>query len=91
MTTQQAAAISNTSSIKAALESLRQPDAHNQGLIDCSSMLNLSKETLEQHLISWLWQAEDTPAYVGGELLYAIELGKIEEKLVLEGLIYNDE
>jgi NDP-sugar pyrophosphorylase family protein len=92
MTIQQAAVeSSNTSSIKAVLESMRKSDVHNQALVGCSSMLNLSKETLEFHLQQWLWQEEDAPEYTGGELLYVIELGKIEEALVMEGLIYNDQ
>ena len=76
--------------IKSALDSLRDPTVHNQALVDCNSLLNLSPATLENHLISWLWQEEDAAAYVGGELLYAIELGKVEEHLVSKGLIYND-
>ena len=80
----------SVSSIKAALDSLRDQTVHNQALVDCNSLLNLSPATLENHLISWLWQEEDAAAYVGGELLYAIELGKVEECLVSKGLIYND-
>ncbi len=80
----------NTQEIKNAIESLRNPNVYSQALVDCSSMINLSKETLEFHLQQWLWQEEDAPEYTGGELLYVIELGQIEEKLVLEGLIYND-
>ena len=80
----------NNQEIMNALESLHNPNVYNQALTDCKSMLNLSKETLEEHLLSWLWVSEDTPAYEGGELEYVIQLGHIEEKLVEESLIYND-
>lgn len=79
----------NVSNIKSALESLNDPLVHNQALIDCRNLLNLSKATLEEHLLSWLWVAEGVPAYEGGELLYSIELGAIEEHLVEQGLIYE--
>jgi hypothetical protein len=76
--------------IKQALETLHNPNVYNQALVDCRNLLNLSKKTLEEHLLSWLWVSEDTPAYEGGELDYVIQLGVIEEKLVEESLIYND-
>lgn len=74
--------------IKQALESLYDPLVHNQALIDCGNLLNLSKEELEAHFQSWLWLPNGTPDYKGGELLYSIELGAIEEHLVDQGLIY---
>lgn len=80
----------NVSTIKAAIDSLRNPEVHNQAIVDCCNLLNLSLATMEQHLVSWLWQSEDAPAYEGADLFYAIELGKVEEHLVKEGLIYND-
>jgi len=79
----------NNQELKAALESLNDPLVHNQALIDCRNLLNLSKATLEEHLLSWLWVAEGAPAYEGGELMYSIELGAIEEHLVDQGLIYK--
>jgi hypothetical protein len=80
----------NNEEIKSALESLNDPLVHNQALIDCRNLLNLSKATLEEHLLSWLWVAEGVPAYEGGELLYSIELGRIEEHLVMNSLVYTD-
>lgn len=76
--------------IKAALESLNDPLIYNQALIDCRNALNLSKETLEEHFLSWLWVGEDTPPYQGSDLTYALQLGEIEEELILQGLIYTE-
>lgn len=80
----------NVEEIKSALESLNNPDVHNQALVVCRDLLNLSKATLEEHLLSWLWTDLDTPDYVGSELDYAIQLGAIEEHLIANSLIYNE-
>lgn len=79
----------NVSVIKAALESLNDPKVHNQALIDSRNLLNLSLDTLLNHFQQWLWVDADAPTPVGGELLYVIELGRIEEHLCEQGLIYG--
>lgn len=76
--------------IKKALESLRNPTEYNQALIDCSSALNLSVDTMINHFQQWLWVDANAPAHEGPELFYAIQLGKIEEFLTEKGLIYNE-
>ena len=76
--------------IKAALESLRNPTVYNQALVDCSSALNLSKATLENHFLGWLWLPEGEAYKTGVDEAYAIQLGFIEEHLVEKALIYND-
>lgn len=78
----------NAKEIKNALESLHNPDVHNQALIDCKSMLNLSVDTLLTHFLIWLWVEEGSPEYTGGEFDYSLELGAIEEYLIEQGLIY---
>lgn len=76
--------------IKAALESLRNPTVYNQALCDCTNALNLSKATLEQHFVSWLWLPEGEKYKNGVDEAYAIQLGTIEEALVFQGLIYEE-
>ncbi len=80
---------SEISSIKAALESLHNPEVYNQALIDSRSALNLSKATLENHFHQWLWLSEGEDYKNGVDKAYAIQLGVVEEALVLKGLIYN--
>lgn len=75
--------------IKAALETLNDPLVHNQSLIDCRNLLNLSLDTLLNHFQIWLWKPDGEAYADGGAEAYAIELGKIEEALVLKGLIYD--
>lgn len=75
--------------IKAALESLNDPLVHNQALIDSRNLLNLSLETLLQHFQQWLWLDDDVEYKDKSDKAYAIQLGRIEEALVLKGLIYN--
>lgn len=79
-----------TTEVKAALESLNDPLIYNQALIDCRNLLNLSLDTLLAHFQSWLWFPDDEePDYDAGERAYCLELGKIEEHLCIQGLIYN--
>jgi hypothetical protein len=77
-------------SLRAALEALHNPAVYNQAWVDCSNLLNLSKESLEQHFLSWLWVDEGTPAYEGTDLAYAVKLGEIEESLIIQGFLYED-
>lgn len=88
--TQESNAIQNdVHDIKNAIESLRDPLVYNQALTDCLSLLNLSLDTLLAHFQQWLWK-EDGEAYTdGGEEAYAIQLSRIEEHLVIQGLIYD--
>lgn len=79
-----------TTEVKAALESLNDPLIYNQALIDCRNALNLSKATLENHFQQWLWLEEGEEYKNGVDEAYAIQLGAIEEALVLAGLVYND-
>lgn len=81
----------NDKEIKNALESLHNPDVHNQALIDCKSLLNLSKETLENHFQQWLWVEAEKEAYTGADLFYYLQLAPIEEYLIKQGLIYDFE
>ena len=75
--------------IKAALESLNNPLVHNQSLVDCRNLLNLSLPTLLQHFQQWLWLNEGVEYKDKSDEAYAIQLGHIEEFLVLKGLIYD--
>lgn len=81
----------NNQEIRQALESMHDPLVYNQAWVDCSNLLNLSKETLEEHFISWLWVDETTPPYQGSDFTYALQLGEIEEELIIQGLIYTEE
>jgi hypothetical protein len=78
-----------TNDIKEALESLNNPLTHNQALIDCRNLLNLSLETLLQHFQQWLWLDEGVEYKDKSDEAYATQLGYIEEALVLKGLIYD--
>jgi hypothetical protein len=75
--------------IKSALESLNNPLTHNQALIDSRNLLNLSLPTLLQHFQQWLWLDEGVEYKDKPDEAYAIQLGHIEEALVLKGLISN--
>ena len=77
-------------SIKTALESLKVEGVHNEALIDCIGSVNHSKQAIEEHLTKWLWVSEDAKAYEGVALEYAVQLGEIEEHLVMNSLVYTD-
>lgn len=79
-----------TTEVKAALESLNNSLVYNRALIDCRIALNLSKATLENHFQQWLWLEEGEEYKNGADEAYAIQLGAIEEALVLQGLIYDE-
>lgn len=79
----------NSQEIRQALESIHDPLVYNQAWVDCSNLLNLSKETLEAHFQQWLWHELAIPEYDPGEFSYYLELAKIEEYLVEQGVIYS--
>lgn len=81
----------NNEDIKAALESLHNPNVYNQALVDCSNLLNLSLDTLLTHFQQWLWTDAEAPWHEGAEFQYYLELARIEETLISQRLIYDDE
>lgn len=77
-------------SIADCFEYLRDGYSYSEALLDCINANNLSITDLEQHFSNWLWVSEDSKPYEGADLEYAIQLGKIEELLCENSLIYND-
>lgn len=77
-------------SIADCFEHLRDGYTYSEALLDCINANNLSLTALEQHFSNWLWVSEDAKPYEGVDLEYAIQLGRIEEMLCEQGLIYLD-
>ena len=79
----------NTQEIKAAFEQMQDGYSYSEALLDCINAINLSQTALEEHLSNWLWLPEGEDYRTEEDKAYAITLGRIEEVLVLKGLIYN--
>lgn len=79
-------------SIADCFEHLRteQGSSYSEALLDCINANNLSMAALEQHFSNWLWVSEDAKPYEGVDLEYAIQLGRIEEMLCENELIYQE-
>ena len=77
------------SDIKATFEQMQDGYSYSEALLDCINAINLSQTALEEHLSRWLWLAEGEDYKTEEDKAYAITLGRIEEVLVLKGLIYN--
>lgn len=77
-------------SISDCFEYLRDGYSYSEALLDCINANNLSLTALEQHFSNWLWVSEDSKPYEGEDLEYSIALGRIEELLVENSLIYKD-
>jgi hypothetical protein len=57
---------------------------------DCKFAVGLNVSLLENHFQHWLWV--DSPTWVGydeEERAYALDLGRIEEEMALNGWIYD--
>lgn len=79
--------------IKNVLLSIKEKQgAHQESVNDCLNALVQSKECLEQLFTQWLWLPETEDFEYGTEedKAYSINLGAVEEALVMKGLIYND-
>jgi hypothetical protein len=78
-------------SIKQALESMKvEGKVTTEALWDCLNHADVSLESLEAHLTKWLWVSENAAPYEAADMEYVIQLGEIEEFLVMNSLIYKD-
>ena len=79
-----------TTEVKQAFEQMQDGYGFSQPLLDCINAINLSQTALEEHFSKWLWLVEGEDYKTEEDKAYAITLGRIEERLVELGLIYND-
>lgn len=73
-------------------EWMRMDGSASEALIDCMNAYALSKDKLEKHFDDNLWiDAIEGASFVDGAAQqYYMELGRIEEFLGHQGLIYQD-
>lgn len=81
--------MNNVNTIDKAFEIMRTEWTQSVALLDAISAYAVSKADLEGLFYKWCWSAEDEPHPVGEDLAYSIELGRIEESLCIQGLIYQ--
>lgn len=79
----------NINTIDDAFTFMRQDGSQSIPLTDCMNAYAISKGELEDLFYKWCWSTEDEPSYIGDELKYSIELGRIEQWLCERGLIYS--
>lgn len=79
----------NIHTIDDAFTFMRQDGSQSIPLTDCMNAYAISKGELEDLFYKWCWSDEESTPFIGDELKYSIELGRIEEFLVLWGLIYS--
>ena len=81
-------------SISQVFEYLRDGYGYSEAIADCLNAHNLGLSTLEAHFSTWLWLpdgvTEDEAYPTEADKQYARELGRIEELLTMNGLIYKD-
>lgn len=81
-------------SIADCFEWLRMDGSASECVLDCINAHNLGLSVLESHFDIWLWlkdgQTEDEAYPTEADKQYARELGRIEELLCENSLIYKN-
>ena len=76
--------------IKDCLDSFMDGYSFSEAVLDATNAYRESKEELEAFLDEHLWLADDTAFGSDEDKQYYVTLGKIEEILAENNLIYND-
>ena len=76
--------------IKDAIDSFMDGYSYSDAVLDATNASRVSKKALEELFDQQLWVGEDFTFDNEEHKLYYLTLGKIEEILVANSLIYND-